>query len=33
VHTTGATLRASARTLREGGARRVTVLTALRTLR
>lgn len=33
VHTTGATLRACARVLRDGGARRVTVLTAFRTLR
>lgn len=33
VHTTGATLRAAAVVLREGGARRVTALTALRALR
>jgi predicted amidophosphoribosyltransferase len=33
VHTTGATVRAAASALRAGGARRVTVLTALRTLR
>lgn len=33
VHTTGATLRAAAAVLRDGGARRVTALTALRTLR
>lgn len=33
VHTTGATLHAAATVLREGGARRVTALTALRTLR
>ncbi|MDO9410752.1 ComF family protein [Patulibacter sp.] len=33
VHTTGATLRACATALRDGGARRVGVLTALRTLR
>lgn len=33
VHTTGATLHAAATVLRAGGARRVTVLTALRTLR
>ncbi len=33
VHTTGATARAAAAALRGGGARRVTVLTALRTLR
>jgi predicted amidophosphoribosyltransferase len=33
VHTTGATLRAAAAVLRDGGARRVAVLTALRTLR
>jgi predicted amidophosphoribosyltransferase len=33
VHTTGATLRTAAAALREAGARRVTALTALRTLR
>ena len=33
VHTTGATLRAAAAVLRDGGARRVTALTALRALR
>jgi predicted amidophosphoribosyltransferase len=33
VHTTGATLRAAASVLRDGGARRVTALTGLRTLR
>lgn len=33
VHTTGATLRAAAGVLRDGGARRVTALTGLRTLR
>ncbi|MEV4418432.1 ComF family protein [Patulibacter sp. NPDC049589] len=33
VHTTGATLRAAAAVLHDGGARRVTALTALRTLR
>jgi predicted amidophosphoribosyltransferase len=33
VHTTGATLRGAAEVLRGGGAERVAVLTALRTLR